>query len=296
MVDSRLALLTIGAALGTTVAGIEPARPCTPIDCVDDIVVPRDGAVVPANLPGLRLIVGDEGEEGGPTAEDWVRPEDITVSVVDDEGRVVATEPDGPHVLFVEPLEPGRRYEVTVDSLITCRGRTTSAFTTVEAQPLPDALGEVVPGSITVTDHDTGPCSDGGRVYERRVALRLDPSARPWADALAVRFFVEGQPAPRSDFWDAVQTSRPNSSMFARSIRYVCDDTLADSFGTRAPGGVQRAQAGGVIAGAWGERTESTEVFFDCSAGGCRAAPLDRAAVLLVLAATLWMLRRRRST
>lgn len=280
----------VGLAL---VCGSAPvARPCTTLECPELIVIPRDGGVVPANLPGLRLmLVANPLSTDLTRAEEGLPLEEVSLRVQDESGRIVPVEQDGPTFFFVEPLEAHRRYEVSISAPFSCSWHQTTAFETVDAAPLPEALGTVVGREITVTDYEENECSAAQRVRERRVELMLDPSVQPWADALAIRFFVRGQPIVGRVFANADRASAGSERAFSQEFSYECDEP--DRF-TPVPGGEQPTQVGGVIPGAWGGKTDPVFVNYDCNAPwGCRGAPADRAGILLLLAAGIALWRRR---
>lgn len=155
----------VGLAL---VCGSAPvARPCTTLECPELIVIPRDGGVVPANLPGLRLmLVANPLSTDLTRAEEGLPLEEVSLRVQDESGRIVPVEQDGPTFFFVEPLEAHRRYEVSISAPFSCSWHQTTAFETVDAAPLPEALGTVVGREITVTDYEENECSAAQRVRD----------------------------------------------------------------------------------------------------------------------------------
>ena len=292
--DCRLEALIPCAAFVAAALAPRPADACSPAECVDAIVLPGEGAVVPANLPGLRLVLGDEPDAPLDYWSDSMWPEAWTFAVEAADGTPIPLRKEGSNLFFETPLQPDREYVVRVDADAACSRISPYRFRTVASAPLPTALGRVVAGGMDEGRSD-GSCVEEGRWLEREVHLRLDPSAEPWADALEVRFTVADARAPSSDFLDRFESER--EGRFTRSLSVECPDTINFGIGadTRVPGGVQPTRAVGHIAGAWTATTAALSVDYDCGyrEGGCRGTPADGLPWLLLV--PLWALGVRRA-
>ncbi|MEM9116081.1 MAG: hypothetical protein AAGD10_21225 [Myxococcota bacterium] len=152
----------------------------------------------------------------------------------------------GFNFLFEAPLAPNRTYVVEVASQALSQPASYT-FRTVEAAPLPSELGFVELSDQQSRTSEGSTCGPGGRSVWIPMSLRLSPSADPWRDALVVRFFVDDQPVPDTDFGDSLAWSfgRRLGKELQRDAFLACGD-----FPGLDPS-ISNIQVGARIPGAW---------------------------------------------
>jgi len=289
-VDDLMQVRTLLLALAWVLAFSRPSLADTCVDvfrCPSSVLVPGPNAVVPANLPAMGLTIADHGEEGSSSAST------VRVGVRGPEGRRIGVDRQGANFVFEEALAPNATYVVDFvwSDREFCSSSGSYEFSTVEAAPLPEALGEVIEvevqsaplaAKLSCEAPDPPP-------LVRELALRLHPTARLWRQALMPRLFVDGRPSssPESSFQFSNNLARDFADgRFDWELAIACDGAEG-----RAPA-ERVVQVGARIPGLWGGKTEARGEDLGC--GGCQAVPPEFSTVLLLLMGARVLVRRRR--
>ncbi len=295
-----------GSALGVALPG-RTAHACSPPFCRGGEFFPA-GGTVPSNLQAFLWV--PETDPWGPqvSATDAALRRVTTSGDLDVPFDLVpGTDRYHYWIRPTGPLVPNATYRLL--GAAPCAGTgvldetaTSVTFSTAEPAPLPASLGALQieppqgPGSLQIATY-SGSCST--TVFAGQVWLDFVPSeaARPWADALLLTTYVDGQLwsscASLVDCGDLTRGPRGRG----RDVVYtICRSDDPDAFPGVTPGTHEvqfRASIPGDIA-FYESDTATIVATCDAPACGCSMA-LDSASGAIVMAALL-LLRRRRGS
>ncbi len=234
-------LAFLAAVASLVAAAPEAAEACSPSLCSPGFFTPANGAVVPANLPGIhwRPVGGFSTSPGDPS--------NVVLANAATPGTPIpftATRlPDGAYVLVPDqPLTPGATYLLGDRS--TCAGMPigpSSTFLVSDPAPLPARLGELAEienlvGPLVVGSSG-GSCSSPIEAHQIDLRLELGVEASAWRDALHFETLVDGEVwRPSSSIVAVVPPGASWRGRGADRVYQVCETDDEDISEGLAPG------------------------------------------------------------
>ncbi|HVK72913.1 MAG TPA: hypothetical protein VM734_06315 [Kofleriaceae bacterium] len=296
--SSSKATLQLAVATTVVVAALasRPADACSPPVCSPGFFVPDDGAVVPANLPGLYW---------RPSVQGGAEPSLVTLAPDDQPAAPIALTATalagGDYLLVPEAaLVPGVRYTITDANACPPSGAERVArFTAGPVAPLPTQLGTLTataePDESISIPHGAA-CSVNVVSATASIELSLGADAAPWRDVLHYQTLVDARIwRPRDS---VISYVAPGASWRgrARDLLYTtCVQDPDHSAGSLEPGAHEVEMTATLPGTTIALTSDTVGVTLSCrdSSGGCAASRPGAAPWLLLALAALLRARGR---